>query len=82
MKYITFQDGNAVIFSDGITHSTMLSGRVPVGAGFCGIRIKEDEDGKKSLEVHATGWSESIGRGVSPHDGMILTKLLNKALLP
>ena len=80
MKYITFQDGSAVIFSDQIIHSSMMPGKVPLGAGFCKIHVKEDENGKQSVEVHATGWSDSIGRGVSPYDDGILTRMLNQEL--
>ena len=77
MKYITFQDGSAILFSDRLIHSSMMAGKAPMGAGFCSIRMVETEDGKKMLKVETAGRSDSIGIGRSPHDDGILTNLLN-----
>ena len=81
MKYITFQDGSAILFSDRLIHSSMMAGKAPMGAGFCSIRAVESEDGKRSLKVVATGRSDSIDIGRSPHDEGILTNLVNSSFL-
>lgn len=77
MKYVTFEDSTAVLFSDRIIHSTMAVGKRPMGAGFCSIRTETDENGKTRLRVVASGYSDSIGIGQSPFDERILTDLLN-----
>ena len=81
MKYITYSDGTAVVFSDAITHSSVRNGKFPVGAGFCGIRVTESGDGKKELRVSVSGRSVSMGLGVSAQDETVLTRLLTKSLL-
>lgn len=82
MKYITYMDGGAAVFSDRITHSSMLCGRTPLGAGFCGIRETETADGGRTLKVTVSGWSDSIGIGPSPRDEQILTNLIRGGFLP
>lgn len=59
MKYITFEDGNFVIFSEGMVHADVATQmrKKPLSAGFVSITASSS----KGLFVHCYGQSLSLG---------------------
>ena len=79
-KYILTDEDDYVVFTPMIDHSKMaraLRGEV-IGAGFCHIETKEDEDGNEVPDVKCYGESISLRVKSTATDGMIISREMLK----
>jgi hypothetical protein len=65
-KYIKTKDGEMIVFSESILHSTFMH-RSPISAGF--IKFYTNKDGE--LDCHCYGESISLGLASEPEDSGI-----------
>lgn len=77
MKYIVFDDGSVILFSDSEDHKKMSAGRPVRSAGFCVFETKRNVfDDIVCGSVGAFGESKSLGITSMPED----TKIIKEAI--
>lgn len=76
MKYIVFESGDAVVFSNGADHKAMANGRKVRSAGFCFIETGRNQwDDIVVKRFGCYGDSQSLGVKSMPEDSEIVKQI-------
>ena len=75
MKYIIFESGAAVIFSDSTSHDAIADKRPVHSAGFCVVETYRNEFDDVRAKVLCYGKSESLGKTCQPGDEETLKRI-------
>lgn len=75
MKYIIFQDGGSIIFSENVSHKSMANNKPVLSVGFC--RIETYRNNNDDIRAHISCWGESTSLDVksNPYDHEDLEKM-------
>lgn len=78
MKYIIYNDGSVVVFSDNIqVNDIHVKEKTPISGGSCGIaEIPDIETGTITRLVAPWGGLKELGIRSKPEDSKILNKLI------
>lgn len=81
MKYITFNSGEFVVLPKSQSHKdVVLSGRVPVSAGFLELHFTPKMDGSLRLSVKVWGYSESLGLDADERDALVIHTFIQEGV--
>jgi hypothetical protein len=76
-KYVIYDYCFPVIFTEGMAHDSVKTGREPTSAGF--FNVRPDTDPNANGFIHVTCYGESVSLNLKPSDfdSRILESFLN-----
>ena len=80
MKYIVFQDGSAITFSDTLSHKEVAGNKRVQSAGFCVVETYRDNFDNIKAKVSCYGESTSLGVGSLSSDNEDVARIFRFGL--
>lgn len=77
MKYIVFENGDAIIFADSMDHKFTANDRPVRSAGFCQIETFRNQFDDIRAKIACYGESLSLNKKSQPDDHLILERIWN-----